>query len=184
MAGGLAKRNTDVPGKAVCVTRPAGSKNLQPAPGMGFVAPDKIAIDIKDLLYTHADALNIPIKPDDIIAVSKADVVYVAGSGVRKPGELILEDRDTVTVIQALAMAEGLLPNAAKHHARIIRTKVDGSRLEIPADLDKNIRENAPDPDLAANDTLNAPRSGGKATLKKSTEAIVQRVSGFIIFHP
>lgn len=184
LAGGLARRNTASAGKSVYVTRPGGFQNLKIVPGMRELASDKIAIDLKDLLYSRADGLNIPIKPHDIIAVSKADVIYVAGSGVRKPGGFILEDRDSITVVQALAMAEGLAPNAAKRRARIIHMKADGSRVEIPVDIEKIIRDKAPDPNLASNDILYVPSSTGKAAARKTVQAIVQTVSGYVIFHP
>jgi len=184
VAGGLAKRSTAPAGKTVYVTRPGGFKDLAIVPGMQRVAPDKIAIDLKDLLYTQAQGLNIRVEPHDIIAVSKADIIYVAGSGVRKPGGFLLEDRDSITVVQALAMAEGLDPNAARHKARIIHTKADGTRVEIPVDLEKIMKEKAPDPELAANDILYVPNSASKAAAKKTAEAIVQTVSGFLVFHP
>ncbi|HZT71351.1 MAG TPA: polysaccharide biosynthesis/export family protein [Terriglobia bacterium] len=184
LAGGLAKRSTAAPGKLVYVTRPSGFKDLKVVPGMRQLSEDKIAIDLKDLLYTQANGLNIQIEPHDIIAVSKADVIYVAGSGVRKPGGFLLEDRDSVTVIQALAMAEGLAPDAAKRRARIIHTRPDGSYVDIPLNLEKIINQKAPDPQLAANDILYVPVSRGKAVAKKTAETIVQTVSGFVIFHP
>ncbi len=184
LAGGMAKRNTAAAGKSVYVTRPGGFKNLKIVPGMRELAPNKISIDLKDLLYTQADGLNIQIEPHDIIAVSKADVIYVAGAGVRKPGGFVLEDRDSVTVVQALAMAEGLSPNAARHRARIIHTKPDGSHVEKYIDVDKIISDKAPDPVLAANDILYIPDSRSKAAAKKTVETIVQTVSGFLILHP
>jgi polysaccharide export outer membrane protein len=184
LAGGLAKRNTASPGKTVYITRPGGFKNLKIVPGMNELAPDKIGINLKDLLYTQADGLNIQIEPHDIIAVSKADVIYVAGGGVRKPGGFLLEDRDSVTVVQALAMAEGLAPNAARRRARIIHTKPDGMHVETYVDVEKIIRDEAPDPVLAANDILYIPTSRGKAAAKKTVETIVQTVSGFVILHP
>jgi polysaccharide biosynthesis/export protein len=184
LAGGLAKRTSAPAGKTVYVTRPAGFKNLNVVPGMKELAPDKIAIDLKALLYTQAEGLNIPIEPRDIIAVSKADVIYVAGGGVRRPGGFLLEDRDSITVVQALAMAEGLIPDAAKRRARIIHTNPDGTHAETYIDVEKIINDKAPDPVLAANDILYVPTSGGKAAARKTAEMIVQTVSGFIIFHP
>jgi polysaccharide biosynthesis/export protein len=184
LAGGVARRSTAAAGKSVYITRPAGFHNLKLVPGMQELAPDKISINLKDLLYTQAIGLNIQIEPHDIIAVSKADVIYVAGDGVRKQGGFVLEDRDSVTVVQALAMAEGLAPDAARHHARIIHTKADGSHVETYIDVEKIIEDKAPDPVLAANDILYIPTSKGKAAVRRTTQTIVQTVSGFLIFHP
>jgi polysaccharide biosynthesis/export protein len=182
MAGGLAKRSSGAAGPTVYVTRQQGFGNLQPVPGMQFVAPDKVAIDIRKLLYSNETALNIPIHPLDIISVNKADIVYVTGRGVQKPGGFVLEDRDNVTVFQALAMAAGLGPNAAKHDARIIRQKADGSRVEIPVDLDKVLKGQAPDPVLAANDILFVPDSAQKAGLKHAIDMTVATLSGLLIY--
>ena len=184
LAGGLAKRSTAPAGKYVYITRPGGFGNLKMVSGMHEIAPDKIAINLHDLLYSQAVGLNIPIESHDIIAVAKADVIYVAGNGVRKQGGFVLEDRDSVTVMQALAMAEGFAPNASKNQARIIHTKPDGTRTETYVDIEKIIKDQAPDPVLAANDILYVPRSAGKAAAKKTVEAIVQTASGFLIFHP
>lgn len=184
MAGGLAKSNIEAAGKSVYISRPGGFQNLKIVPGMRKLSPDKISVDLRDLLYMHTSGLNIQIKPHDIVAVAKADVIYVAGGGVRKPGGFILQDRDSVTVVQALAMAEGLAPSAARHHARIIHTKADGSHVEVPIDIEKIIKNKAPDPQLAGNDILYIPSSRGKTVAKKTAQAIVQTVSGYLIFHP
>lgn len=184
MAGGLSTQGTVSPGKTVYITRPEGFANLKMVPGIQKVGPDKVGINIKDLLYTQAKGLNIQIQPHDIIAVSKADIIYVAGNGVRKPGGFVLRDRNSITVIQALAMAEGLAPNAARHNARIIHTQANGSHIDIPINLEKVIKNKAPDPSLAANDILYVPSSRSKAAMKKTTQAIIQTLSGYLIFHP
>lgn len=182
MAGGLAKRSSAPAGPVVYVTRPEGLGGLQPVAGMRLVAPDKVEIDIQKLLYSNQSALNIPIKPLDIISVSKADVVYVTGRGVQRPGGFVLEDRENVTVFQALAMAEGLGPDAAKHDARIIRQKADGSREEIRVDLDKVQKGEAPDPVMAANDILFVPDSTQRRALKRAVDSAITTVSGLLIF--
>lgn len=184
LAGGLITQGTVSAGKTVYVTRPTGFGNLKIVPGMRKVAPNKIGINIHDLLYTQAKGLNIPIRPEDIIAVSKADIIYVAGNGVRKPGGFVLQNRNSISVLQALAMAQGLAPNAAKRDVRIIHTEANGTHTTIPINLEKVIKNKAPDPDLAANDILYVPSSASKAALKKTTAAIVQTLSGYLIFHP
>ncbi len=182
MAGGLAKRSTDYAGPDLYVTRQGGFGDLQTAPGMRFVAPDKIRIDIQKLLYANESDLNIPIKPLDIISISKAAFVYVTGRGVQKPGAFILEDRDKVTVFQALAMAEGTSQNAAKKNARIIRQEPNGTRIEIPVNLDKLMKGKAPDPVLAANDILFVPDSAQKTAMKRAVDVTVSTLTGLLVF--
>ncbi len=181
MAGGLAKRSSDPPGRTVLVTRKGGFGALELVEGMRLVALDKVEINLRKLLYSHEDALNIEIKPLDTLSVSKADIVYVVG-GVRKPGGFVLEDRENVTVLQALAMAEGLNGTAAKSSARIIRKSDDGSRIEIPLDLGKVLKGKSQDLVLAANDILFVPESTGKLAAKRGAEAAIGTISGVIVY--
>jgi polysaccharide export outer membrane protein len=181
MAGGLAKRNSAPAGRTVHVTRKGGFADLQLAEGVQLVAPDKVEIDLQRLLYSHDDALNIEIKPLDIISVSKADVVYVVGE-VKRAGGFVLEDRERITVLQALAMAEGLTGAASGGSARIIRRSQDGSRVEIPVDLSKVLKGKSPDVELAANDILFVPTSTAKAAAKRGAEAAIGTISGILIY--
>lgn len=181
MAGGLAKRTSAPAGRTLFVTRKVGFGDLQPAEGMRLVSPDKLEINIQKLLYSQEDVLNIQIKPLDTISVTKADIVYVIG-GVKKPGGFVLEDRENVTVLQALAMAEGLNGTAAKSGARIIRRTGDGTRREIPVDLGKVLKGRSDDLELAANDILFVPDSTGKLAGKRGIEAAIQTISGVLIW--
>jgi polysaccharide export outer membrane protein len=181
MAGGLAKRSSAPAGRTVYVTREEGFADFQPVEGMGLVASDKVEINLQRLLYSREAALNIEIKPLDIISVSKADIVYVVGE-VKRAGGFVLEDRERVTVLQALALAEGLTPTAAKRSARIIRTSQDGSRVEIPVNLSRVLKGKSPDVELAANDILFVPTSAGKAAARRGVEAAIATISGVIIW--
>jgi polysaccharide export outer membrane protein len=181
MAGGLAKRSSTPAGRTLFVTRKGGFEDIPLAEGMNLVALDKLEINIQRLLFSHEGALNIRIHPLDIISVAKADIVYVVGD-VRKPGGFVLEDRERVTVLQALAMAEGLLSTAAKGSARIIRQSPDGARREIPIDLRKVLAGKAQDAELASNDILFVPGSAAKGALKRGAEATIGTISGILIY--
>ena len=181
MAGGLAKRNSGTSGRTVVVTRAEGFADVQLVDGMQLVAADKLEINIRKLLYSHQDELNIPIKPFDIVSVTKADIVYVVGD-VKKPGGFVLEDQEKVTVLQALALAEGANTTARKSEAVIIRRKADGSRLEIPLDVGKILKGKTPDMEMAANDILFVPMSSGKAAALRGAEAALGTLSGILIY--
>lgn len=181
MAGGLGKRNTAPAGATVYVTRKEGFTDFSPVDGMRLVAPDQVEIDLRDLLYSHNEALNIEVRPFDIISVSKADVVYVLGA-VKKAGGFLLENRERVTVMQALAMAEGLDNSPAKHAALIIRRSPDGSKREIPVNIGKILKGKAEDMQLAANDILYVPNSRGIVAAKKGAEAAIGTITGIIIW--
>lgn len=180
-AGGLAKRVSAAAGRTLYVTRKGGFEGIQLREGMRLVAPEKLEIEIRRLLYSEDPALNIGIRPFDTIAVSKADVVYVVGD-VKKPGGFMLEDREHMTVLQAVALAEGLAGTAAKGSARIIRRSEEGSRTEIPVDLGKILNGREPDVPMAANDILFVPSSTAKVSLQRAAEAAVGTISGILIY--
>lgn len=181
MAGGLAKVGT-APGRTIVVTRRGGfGEELQLVAGMNLVGADKVEINLQRLLYSREAGLNIDIKPFDTVSVSRADIVYVVGD-VKRPGGFVLADRENLTVLQALALAEGLNGTASKRQARIIRRNADGSRTEIPVDLTKVLNGKSQDLELAANDILFVPVSAGKAAARRGAEAVLGTLSGILIY--
>jgi polysaccharide export outer membrane protein len=181
MAGGFGKKGTSAAGRTVLVTRKSGFGDLQPVDGMHVRGPDQIEIDLNRLLYTRDEALNIEMKPHDIISVSKAEVVYVTGA-VKRPGGFVLEDRPTMTVLQAVAMAEGFTGTAARKSARILRNNQDGSKTEVPINLSKIIKGKAQDTTLAANDILFVPDSKQKIVAQRAVDVSVSTFSGWLIW--
>ncbi len=180
---GFGNQTTTTPhGRTVLITRPGGFGNLQLADGMKLLSPDKLQINIDKLLYSGHDALNIQIQPNDIISVSKAAIVYVTGRGVTKPGGFVLQNQSNLTVLQAIAMAEGLSANAAAKRSYIIHTRPDGSHVEIPVNVIRIERGKAPDPLLEANDILWVPNSAEKAGLKAAAASVVGTLSGLLIY--
>ena len=163
------------------VTRKSGFKQLPSAEGVRTLAPDRVEINLQKLLYAQEPALNIEIMPLDTISVSRADVVYVVGA-VKKAGGFVLEDRERVTVLQALALAQGLEGTAAKGSARIIRRGEGGSKTEIPVNLGKILKGQSSDMELAANDILFVPDSAGRVAGKRGIDAAIGVVTGIIIW--
>ena len=92
-----------------------------------------------------------------MISVSEADIVYVVGE-VKRPGGFVLKNQEEMSVLQAVALANGLSRRAAKGSARIIRRFEDGSKQEIPVNLARILKGKEPDMILAANDILFVPR--------------------------
>jgi len=66
--------------------------------------------------------------PGDMVLVSKAGIVYVTGA-VKMPGGFAMENAH-MTVIQALAMAQGANPTAALDKAEVIRNSGQGTKPE------------------------------------------------------
>jgi polysaccharide export outer membrane protein len=142
-----------------------------------------VRVNLKDLLES-ADSRNNPVvHPGDIVKVTRAGVVYVIGE-VRKPGGFALKSSESISVVQALALSEGLTRTAAKGNARIIRTDPrNGERKETPIDLGKILTGKAPDPMLEAKDIVFVPNSAAKTTFGRGTEVAAQTLAGLLIFH-
>lgn len=125
---------------------------------------------------------NVPILPGDTIVVSKAGIVYVIGN-VAKPGGFVMENAE-MTVLQAIALAQGISPHAALDRARLIRRDVEHQPQEIPIQLKQILAAKAPDLHLQADDIVFVPNSAGKAAFTKSVELILQTASGIAIYGP
>ena len=89
--------------------------------------------------------------------VSKAGMVYVSGDVHRPSG--VAMDNTSMTVLQAIAMAEGANPTAALNKARLIRTS--GSS-EIPLRLKDMLSSKSPDVRLQAEDIVFVPNSAAE----------------------
>jgi polysaccharide biosynthesis/export protein len=148
---------------------------------MEQTAPDQIEIDLKQLVQSRDPALNIKMKPFDIVSVTRAGIIYVIGS-VGKPGGYVMEDRERVTVLQALSMAGGASQFAKKSAARIVRQGENGARQEIPVDLGKVIKGTGEDVEMAANDILIVPDSKGKAAGLQALGVGVSTLTGVLVY--
>ena len=198
MAQGLA----DEAGDKVLVMRGAGLESAtggesksesaekdppgDPSSGTGVKAEDKntIEVNLRQLLDSADPRYNVPIYFGDIVKVVRAGIVYVVGS-VQKPGGFVMRTNEQMSVLKALALAEGLTSTAGRKHSRIIRTDpATGQRSEFPIDLGKILDGKKPDVPLQAADIVFVPKSGGKAAFYRGTEAAIATASGVLIFHP
>jgi polysaccharide biosynthesis/export protein len=137
---------------------------------------------VKTLLSATNPAENILIRPHDVITVPTAEMVYVVGA-VKKPGAFTLNERESVSVLQALSMAEGLGSTPKPQDSKILRTVPGASeRKEIPVDLKKVMTGKAEDQALRANDILFVPDSTSKKAATRALEAIIQTATGVVIW--
>jgi polysaccharide export outer membrane protein len=142
-----------------------------------------IKVDLKLLLDSADPRHNPVVYPGDIVKVSRAGIVYVIGE-VRKPGGFALKSNEKISVLQAIALSEGLTRTAAKSGARIIRTDPQsGQRKENAIDLGKIMKGKAQDPLLEPRDIVFVPDSAVKTTLSRGADAATQTVTGLLIFH-
>jgi polysaccharide export outer membrane protein len=177
MAGGL----DESAGKTIQVIRQTEALGSLPASPSGnpFEAP--IAIDVEDLFARGHTDLNILIHAGDTINVPEAGSIFVVGE-VRDPGEFVLRNGRNVTVTQALALGGGFGVDPKKSNAFITRHYQDGTKEEIPVDLDKVIRNEAEDVTMLPNDILFIPGSPTKAGLRRALDTAVSVVTSRLIW--
>lgn len=126
---------------------------------------------------------NILIEPGDVVSIPKADLIYVVGD-VRRAGGFPLSSHKSVSLLQAVSLAEGLGPNASSKHARILRPAPDGDGTphEIAVDVGKIFAGKAPDVPLYANDVLFIPNSLIKQTAGRALDATIGVTTGLLIY--
>jgi polysaccharide biosynthesis/export protein len=142
-----------------------------------------VKINLKDLLESGDQRYNVPVYPGDIVKVTRGGIIYVIGD-IKKPGGFVLKSDQNMSVLKAIALAEGLTATSAKSRAKIIRTdEKTGQRIEFPVDLGKILAGKAPDTSLKPADIVFVPNSSGKTVLYRGTEAAVATASGLLIWH-
>jgi polysaccharide export outer membrane protein len=172
LAGGL----LSTAGPTVTITHHAQKPGLKKVsdpvkqPATGYET-----IDVHKLMTGTDPALNVPVKPGDVITVSRGPIVYIVGD-VAKPGAFEVQDgRKGMSILQALALVGGTQSTAKMNKAVIVRQSDDGSKREtIPVNLTKVMRGKGNAPLLEANDILFVPQSGFKAGMQKASQAAVQ----------
>lgn len=139
-------------------------------------------ISVKKILNALSPEENIQVQPFDVISVPKAELVYVVGN-VKRSGGFVLGDRERVTALQALSMAEGLDKEAATNAAKILRRSADGTeRQEIAVALGEILKGKKADVPMEPDDILFVPGSTGKKVLLRSAEAAIAIGTGLAIF--
>jgi polysaccharide export outer membrane protein len=134
------------------------------------------------LVESADSALNVPVRPGDIVKVPRAGIVYVVGE-VQKPGGFVLQNNENISVLQALALAEGPTHTSAISRARIIRTDPStGDRTEIPMNLGKILSGKKPDAFLQPKDIVFVPNSAAKSVFYRGSEAALQTATGVAIY--
>lgn len=139
-------------------------------------------VRVSDLMSGRNPFLIPEVKNGDVVSVSAAQLIYVVGA-VTKPGGYTMADPASgVSVVQAVALAEGL-KSVASHHALILRQSTnDKARIEIPVDLGQMVAGKTTDVLLAPNDILYVPTSGTKKTFKVLGDIAMAAANGVAIY--
>ena len=142
-------------------------------------------IPVAKLMAGQDPTENIVVRPNDVISIPQTSVVYVLGQ-VRKAGGFPLNSHDSISLVRALTMAEGLDRNAMPKKARIMRAaagdsaKADEQQLVNVQDI---LAGKAQDVQLHANDVLFIPNNAAGSAAKRAAEAAIQIATGVVIYH-
>jgi polysaccharide export outer membrane protein len=139
-------------------------------------------VNLKQIMAAKDPEDNIQIFPNDVVSVPKAETVYVIGD-VKRSGGFALDEKRSVSVLQALSLAEGLNGTADTHHAKILRVKNDADqREELPVDLKQVLTGKKPDVAMKGDDILFVPGSTTKKAAVRAVEAAIQTGTGLVIW--
>ena len=164
-------------GSSVTITRGEISRRALASEAGGAVeagkspsVPGTLSINLQRLLETGDPSLNVDVYPGDRVTVQRAGVVYVLGAVNKAGGFVLTEERQNMTVLKAIALAEDLKSSAKSRKAMILRSNssAPGGREQIPVDLHAMLRGQSPDRPLQTNDILFVPDSTALRALREA----------------
>jgi polysaccharide export outer membrane protein len=139
-------------------------------------------VNLKQIVEAKNPEENIQILPHDVISVPKAEMVYVIGE-VKRSGGFVLGEHESISVLQALSLAEGLNGTADASHARILRLNREADqREEMEVDVKQILTGKKRDVPLQGTDILFIPGSTGKKAALRGIEAAIQTGTGLVIW--
>jgi polysaccharide biosynthesis/export protein len=125
--------------------------------------PEPIVVELGPDLAASSTA-DVPVRPHDIIQITRASVVYVLGAFAHQ-GSFPLDQATPLTLLQCAALSGGINFEGKYEDLRLIRT-VGTERKVIDVDIKKIRDGKASDPILQANDIVFLPTNNTKAALK------------------
>jgi polysaccharide export outer membrane protein len=156
-----------------------------PLPGAQLDPSGKFSVaevNLRKIMDAKTPEENIQIFPHDVISVPKAEMVYVIGE-VHRSGGFVLGEHQSISVLQALSLAEGLNTGADPRHAKILRLKADADqREELKVDVKDALNGKTPDTPLHGEDILFIPGSTGKKAALRGLEAAIQTGTGLAVW--
>jgi polysaccharide export outer membrane protein len=180
LAGGLLPEA----GTSAKITR-RGSRGTIPLPNCVWDPTQKYylaEVNVKNLIKGLDPQNNILVQPEDIISVPKAEIVYVMGD-VKKAGGFVLNESETLSVLQVLSLAEGPDKTASLKSAKIIRGEPGTpSRAEIPVNVKDIMDGKAPNLALKPDDILYVPSSAIKGMGVKTLLSAAQIATYIAIY--
>jgi len=105
-------------------------------------------------------------------------IAYVLGD-VGRPGGYVMQNNGRISLLQAVAMAQGVNRTAAKSRTRLIRKTASGVG-ETTLDLKQVLEGRAADPELRPEDIVYIPPSTAKSLLMRTPELMQSATSAAV----
>jgi polysaccharide export outer membrane protein len=181
MAGG-----TKSPGETLKITRQSEYGPI-PLPGARKDLAGQystIELPVRDAMDPSTSAANLIMQPEDVVSVSiEQRLVFIMGE-VNRPGAVELVTKDSISIVQVLAVAGGMTKIAAPGKTAILRRDSEGRYDPAGSvDLKKILAGKSEDKLLIAGDIIVVPTSNAKFYLQSiaMSAATSGVTSGFFI---
>jgi polysaccharide export outer membrane protein len=125
--------------------------------------------------YMHDPHVTVEVKEIGTPAI------YVVGE-VNQPGAFAPSGRGGLTVLRAVAMAQGWKSTASPNRAVVIRTVPTGERLQIRVNMNDIVRGKMTDLALQGNDVLYIPKSTEKSVALGAVDMLLRMVTFRAVF--
>ncbi len=175
LAGGL----RDDAGQLLFLIRPPGMevRDAVAKEASDQNKPRTYIIDLEELLMKGDLTSNLSLLHGDVVNIPTRGKMFVGGE-VKKQGGYLLSRN--MTVSQAIALAEGLAPNASGSKVKVFRYSGKGlERDAFTVDVYAIQKGKAEDPFVKENDVIMVPRDDGKAIAREAYNFIKGAVGMF-----
>jgi polysaccharide biosynthesis/export protein len=136
-----------------------------------------VTVPVNSPNYSELQRLT-EVKAGDVVVVSRAETIYVVGD-VGHPGEYFIENGQKLSVLNAIALAQGVNPTARAAKASIVRKTATGAET-IPVNLNRIAKNSGENLTLRPADVLVVPRSGAKQFLNVVLPGVTGAVAGSV----
>ena len=129
-------------------------------------------IPVKGLIDAADPALNLRLTGGEEIRVPEVGKIFIVGN-VKRPGAFPVQGNSEMTVLKALALAEGLMPFSSNEAYIYRREAGRASKNEVAIPLKQIMNRKSPDAPLMADDILYIPEAHGRRAGLAALEKIV-----------
>jgi polysaccharide export outer membrane protein len=132
----------------------------------GGADPESVTVHYSKATSSLASTGEL-VQPGDTVQVKRAGIVYVIGA-VSRPGGYVMQEDGTLTVLQAISLANGTSLPASVRRIYLLRHDASGTPVSIPIPLDRMSHGKRADLPLQATDVLYVPLSKVKSVILNS----------------